>query len=57
MDVKSGEQSVDFVGVDDKRGAFMAIEHLIALGHTRIALITGPQETATEWFKNHLSKA
>lgn len=38
---------IDFVGVHDKRGAAIAVEHLIALGHQRIALLTGPQETST----------
>ena len=33
---------VDSVCVDDARAAEMAIEHLIAMGHTNIAVVTGP---------------
>ncbi len=39
---------VDSVCVDDCRAAEMAIEHLIAQGHTRIAIITGPQALENE---------
>ena len=38
---------VDYVGVDNIRGGYMAVEHLIRLGHSRIALICGPEETST----------
>ncbi len=31
------------VRCDDQQGAYQATRHLIALGHTRIAMITGPQ--------------
>jgi DNA-binding LacI/PurR family transcriptional regulator len=41
------DQPLDFVGVDDRRGAAMITEHLLSMGHTRIALIAGPQETST----------
>jgi LacI family transcriptional regulator len=33
---------VNYVDVDNVGGARMAVEHLIRLGHTRIATITGP---------------
>jgi DNA-binding LacI/PurR family transcriptional regulator len=32
---------VNYVDVDNVGGARMAVEHLIRLGHTRIATITG----------------
>ena len=41
----------DFVGVDDRRGARMVTEHLLDIGHTRIALIAGPQETSTGYYR------
>ncbi|MEN8199149.1 MAG: LacI family DNA-binding transcriptional regulator [Thermodesulfobacteriota bacterium] len=37
--VKSGPLSV--VGVDNYRGAYLAIEHLVGLGHRRIGMIAG----------------
>jgi len=45
------EQPPDFVGVDDRRGAAMITEHLLNLGHSRIALITGPQHTSTGYLR------
>lgn len=41
------EQRIDFVGVDNHRGAVMAMDHLIEMGHSQIALISGPQNTST----------
>jgi LacI family transcriptional regulator len=34
---------LNWVEVDDRAGAYQATQHLIGLGHTRIAMITGPQ--------------
>jgi len=45
------EQPPDFVGVDDRRGSAMITEHLLSMGHTRIALITGLQETSTGYHR------
>jgi len=42
-----GSPPVDSIVVDNKRGGFMATEHLIKMGHKDIALIAGPQETST----------
>lgn len=36
------DERVNYVDVDNVGGARMALEHLIRLGHTRIAAITGP---------------
>ncbi len=36
------DERVNYVDVDNVDGARMAVEHLIRLGHTRIATITGP---------------
>jgi len=38
-------QRVNYVDVDNMGGARMAVEHLIRLGHERIATITGPLST------------
>jgi len=51
VDAQPSEQPFDFVGVDDERGARMVIEHLLDMGHSRIALITGPQETSTGYYR------
>ncbi|MDB6130273.1 MAG: periplasmic binding protein/LacI transcriptional regulator [Verrucomicrobiales bacterium] len=37
---------VDTVTVANKQGGYMATKHLLALGHNRIAIITGPQEVS-----------
>jgi DNA-binding LacI/PurR family transcriptional regulator len=42
-----GKLRVDQVTVGNRDGAFHAITHLIGLGHTRIAMITGPAEFNT----------
>ncbi|MFO7742459.1 MAG: LacI family DNA-binding transcriptional regulator [Anaerolineae bacterium] len=39
------DQHVHYVDVDNVGGARMATEHLIRLGHRRIATIAGPQDT------------
>ncbi len=38
---------LDFIGVDNDRGAYMAVDHLIRLGHQRIAILTGDLDTST----------
>ncbi len=42
-----GCDELDFVVVDGVKGGYMAAEHLIRLGHTRIGLINGPLNTST----------
>ena len=37
---------VDYVGVDNIRGGFLAVEHLIRLGHKRIGVIGGSSESS-----------
>jgi LacI family transcriptional regulator len=37
---------VDYVGVDNIRGGFLAVEHLIKLGHERIGVIGGSSESS-----------
>lgn len=37
----------DFVVVDNIEGAYLATQHLIALGHSAIGVITGPQKVTT----------
>ncbi len=38
---------VDSVAVDNSRGAYLAVEHLIKLGHPRIAILAGDLNTST----------
>jgi len=38
---------LDYVLVDNRKGAYLALEHLIRLGHQRIAVIKGPSNTST----------
>ena len=52
VDEKPSEQPFDFVGVDDRRGARVVTEHLLDMGHTRVALIAGPQETSTGYYRH-----
>ncbi len=37
---------VDYVGVDNIRGGFLAVEHLVRLGHERIGVIGGSSESS-----------
>ncbi len=37
----------DYIGIDNFRGAFLAVNHLIDLGHREIAVIAGPPEYST----------
>ena len=43
---------LDFAGNDHRRGTFLATEHLISLGHRRIAMIGGTDRTSTG-FERH----
>jgi LacI family transcriptional regulator len=40
------KEKVDYVGVDNIMGGFLAVEHLIRLGHRRIGVIGGSQESS-----------
>ena len=42
-----GDEHVDFVGVDNRRGAYIATEHLLKIGHIRIAHLAGPLGVST----------
>jgi len=39
-------EKVDYVGVDNIHGGFLAVEHLIKLGHRRIGVIGGSSESS-----------
>jgi DNA-binding LacI/PurR family transcriptional regulator len=51
VDEDLANHPIDFVCVDDRRGAAMITEHLLSMGHTRIAIIAGPQETSTGYLR------
>ena len=40
------KERVDYVGIDNIRGGFLAVEHLIRLGHERIGVIGGSYESS-----------
>ncbi len=42
----SVREKVDYIGVDNIRGGFLAVEHLIKLGHERIGVIGGSSESS-----------
>jgi LacI family transcriptional regulator len=44
---RSALDSVDSVTGDEQRGSAELVEHLAALGHTRIAMISGPPDLST----------
>ena len=39
-------EKVDYVGIDNMKGGFLAVEHLIRLDHTRIGVIGGSSESS-----------
>jgi len=47
LDDRSYSGKMDVVASDDVDGAVQAVEHLIGLGHRRIAFIAGPEEATT----------
>jgi LacI family transcriptional regulator len=40
------KEKVDYIGVDNILGGFLAVEHLIRLGHKRIGMIGGSSESS-----------
>lgn len=47
MDMRIDNFDCNFVGTDDVTGAFEAVEHLIKLGHSKIAYLGGPPNVST----------
>ena len=41
--VSARDEAISSVRLDDEGGAYQVMRHLIALGHTRIAMLAGPQ--------------
>ncbi len=44
VDRFNNDYSFDSVSVDNFRGSYIAVEHMIKMGHKKIAIITGPKE-------------
>ena len=62
FDRESGLENVDVVTADNLRGTSLAIQHLVSLGHRRIATIAGPHHlsnarTRLEGYQRSLSRA
>jgi len=62
FDRESGLENTDVVTADNVRGTALAIQHLISLGHQRIATIAGPQHlsnarTRLESYQRSLARA
>ncbi len=46
-EARPGHSRVDFIGMDNRLGAYQLTSHFIRMGHTRIGLLCGPQQTST----------
>jgi LacI family transcriptional regulator len=62
LDRKSGLTDVDFIVVNNERGASLAAQHLIDLGHRQIGMIAGPKHLSNsrsrlEGFRRTLRQA
>ena len=44
IDERFRSRRVDSIMVDNEGGGYQAVEHLLALGHRRLAIVTGPAE-------------
>ena len=49
-------EKVDYVGVDNNLGGFLAVEHLIKLGHKQIGVIGGSSESSVGFDWEPISK-
>lgn len=47
LDKRVDEKEVDFVGVTNREGSRELIQYVLELGHRRIGVIAGPQDTST----------
>lgn len=62
MGARPRSEGLASVALDDVQGGYIATQHLISLGHQRIALLSGPMEEdcsqdRTEGFKRAMSEA
>jgi len=54
IDDQSRHTQIPWVGTDNRHGAYMAVQHLIKLGHTRIGHIRGLYECSQERYLGYL---
>lgn len=47
VDRSVGHAAIDKVEIDNERGAFEAVDHLLQKGHRRIGLVSGPDDSST----------
>lgn len=47
LDKRVDEEEVDFVGVTNREGSKELMQYILELGHRRIGVIAGPQDTST----------
>jgi DNA-binding LacI/PurR family transcriptional regulator len=53
LDRRSGLKDVDTIELDNALGAQLAADHLLSLGHTRIAMISGPRHLSNSRNRLH----
>jgi DNA-binding LacI/PurR family transcriptional regulator len=50
-DIKPNDRPIDCIEIDNELGGYIAMDHLLNLGHERIGLLTGPIITSTGYYR------